>query len=211
MDLGFFRFLCLAETRRLVSLLGIIVALILVLQFSELPNSKFFSSLTARIKSFTLDTPLVNSTIDDNNVKLNASNSNSTNPLRNIAIGPQASSLDQVTNSEKSKELETVVGKDVNLTSQGIQSSLLAPQPMVPLSNGTFFDSKMYPKDGILEALQANYNATKGNDKPTISKNSKKKPLKVVTISEMNLMLQGSHASSQLLVCTGLCAICYNV
>ncbi|XP_024633710.1 probable glycosyltransferase At5g03795 isoform X2 [Medicago truncatula] len=91
----------------------------------------------------------------------------------------------------------SVDGKDVNLTSQGNQSSLLAPQPMIPLSNGTFFDSKMYPKDGILEALQANYNATKGNDKLMISKNSKKKPSKIVAISEMNLMLQRNHASSQ--------------
>ncbi|KAK2446246.1 Exostosin family protein [Trifolium repens] len=195
MDQGFFRFLCQAETRRLVSLLGITVALILVLQFSELPNSKFFSSLTARIKSFTIDSSLVNSTIEGNNVNvnLNSSNSRSNNTLQDIPISPQASSLDQVTNSNS---VSSVDGKDVNLTSQVNQSSLLAPQPMVPLSNGTFFDSKMYPKDGILESLEQ-INLTMSKDKPKISKNSKR-PSKVVPISEMNLMLQRSHAYSQI-------------
>jgi hypothetical protein len=205
MDQGFFRFLCQAETRRLVSLLGITVALILVLQFSELPNSKFFSSLTARIKSFTIDSSLVNSTIEGNNVNvnLNASNSRSNNTLQDIAISPQAYSLDQVTNSNS---VSSVDGKDVNLTSQVNQSSLLAPQPMVPLSNGTFFDSKMYPKDGILESLEQ-INLTMSKDKPKISKNSKR-PSKVVPISEMNLMLQRSHAYSQIAVCIiGLCEV----
>ncbi|XP_058785181.1 probable glycosyltransferase At5g03795 isoform X2 [Vicia villosa] len=185
MDLGFLRFLCQRETRRLVSLLGVTIALLFVLQFSELPNSEFFSSLTAKIKSFTMDTPMVNSS----------------------SISPQSSSLDQVASLEKGKGVETVVvfrndsssmssvdGKDVNLTSQGNQSSLLAPQPMVPSPNTSFFDSKAYPKDGILSSLQRS-NATTVKDASAIWKNSKRRPSKVVSISEMNLILQHNHDS----------------
>jgi hypothetical protein len=102
--------------------------------------------------------------------------------------------------------VSSVDGKDVNLTSQVNQSSLLAPQPMVPLSNGTFFDSKMYAKDGILESLEQ-INLTISKNKPKISKNSKR-PSKVVPISEMNLMLQRNHAYSQIAVCIiGLCEV----
>ncbi|CAI8599846.1 unnamed protein product [Vicia faba] len=189
MDLGLFRFLCQAETRRLVSLLGVTITILLVLQFSELPNSEFFSSLTAKIKSFTMDTPLVNSTIEthNGNVNLYASNSSS--------ISPQTSSLDEVASLEKGKRVETV---DVfrNHSSQENQSSLLAPQPMVPLSNTSFFDSKVYPKDGILSSLQRS-NATTVKDASAIWKNSKRRPSKVVSISEMNLILQHNHDSSQ--------------
>ncbi|KAI5403267.1 hypothetical protein KIW84_050729 [Lathyrus oleraceus] len=178
MDLGIFRYLCQAETRRLVSLLGVTIALILVLQFYELPNSEFLSSLTAKIKSFTMDTPLVNSTMETHNVNVNFNASNSS------SISPQESSLGSVD------------GKDVNLTSQGNQSSLLAPQPMVPLPNTSFFDSKVFPKDGILSSLLSS-NATIVKDASAIWKNSKRRPSKVVSISEMNLILQHSHGSSQ--------------
>lgn len=234
MDQGF-RFLCQAETKRLVSLLGISVALILVVQYSELPNSKLLSSLTATIASF-------------NNVHLNGSNSSSTHAFEEIVINPQASPLDQGTSSvvhngrgsvtlpapEKAKGLDTIVvgspmgsvqGKDINLTSQGTASSLLVPQPMVPLPNRTFLDSEMDSrshmisviststsaksnttdpayKDGKLGSLQ-NSNLTPSNNKPVTTKNSRKRPSKVVSISEMNLLLQHSHASSKLAVCIG--------
>lgn len=198
MDLGFFRFLCQAETRRLVSLLGVTIALLFVLQFSELPNSEFFSSLTAKIKSFTMDTPLVNSTMEthNGNVNLYASNSSS--------ISPQVASLETVVGFRNdSSSTSSIDGKDVNVTSQGNQSSLLAPQPMVPLPNTSFFDSKAYPKDGILSSLQRS-NATTVKDASAISKNSKRRPSKVVSISEMNLILQHNHDSSQRAVGFGL-------
>lgn len=50
MDRGF-RFLCQADTTRLVSFVGITVAIVLMVRYSELPNSKLLSSLTSRITS----------------------------------------------------------------------------------------------------------------------------------------------------------------
>ncbi|XP_027355915.1 probable glycosyltransferase At5g03795 [Abrus precatorius] len=231
MDPGF-RFLCQAETRRLISILGITVAIVLVVQYSELPNSKFLSSLTATITSFTMDTSLANSKVErnnnNNNMHLNGSNSSSTRAHEEIAISPQASLLehgvvvhngrDSITASapKKAKGLDSVV---VNLASQESASSVLSPQPMAPLPYRTSLDSEtdsrspmisvtpnatslksdttdpVY-KDGNFGPLQGS-NLTFHNDKPVTTKNPKKKPSKVVSISEMNLLLQHNHASSQ--------------
>ncbi|KAK7351490.1 hypothetical protein VNO77_10993 [Canavalia gladiata] len=249
MDRGF-RFLCQAETRRLVSFLGITVALVLLVQYSELPNSKFLSSITATISSFTMDASSVNSKVEGNNndnMHLNASKSSSTHAFEEIAISPQASLLDKgsVVNysiaapaPQKAKGLDSIVNftsrddgspmgsaqrkdsKEINLTSQGAASSSLAPQPMVPLPNKTSLDSgtdskspmisvtstaasaksnRTNPvyKDGNLASLQGG-NLTFNKDKPVTVKSSKKKPSKIVSIFEMNLMLQHSHAFSQL-------------
>ncbi|XP_057434753.1 probable glycosyltransferase At5g03795 isoform X2 [Lotus japonicus] len=243
MDRGF-RFLCQAETKRLISFLGIAVALVLVVQYSELPNSKLLSSLTAKITSFTMDISSVNSRMEGNDMHLNDSNSSS----EHVPSSPQYTPLDQVSASINAPAPENVKGlgsvvilnnfttrddgnspmgsvegkeKDTNLTSQGVASSLLAPQPMVPLPNrttsldseidsrspmisvissATSLESNMSDpvrKDGNSGSLQGS-GVTLGNGKPVSTKNSKKKSSKVVPISEMNLLLQRSHASSQI-------------
>ncbi|KAJ1409840.1 Exostosin-like [Sesbania bispinosa] len=182
--------------------------------------------------------------MEGNNMHLNGSNLSSTNAFEEIGISPQASPLDQGRSSvdhsdrsrgsipapapEKAKGLDTVVfnnftsvqGKDINFTSQGVASSPLAPQPMVPLPNRTSLDSEKDSRspmksiiststsvksnttdpvhsDGNSGSLQGS-NLTHSNDKPMNTKNSRKKPSKVVPISEMNLMLQHNHASSQI-------------
>lgn len=58
-------------------------------------------------------------------------------------------------------------------------------------------------KDGKSGSLQGSSNLTSNNGKPVTAKNSKKRPSKVVSISEMNLLLQHNHASSKLAVCFG--------
>lgn len=211
MDLGF-RFLCQAETGRLISLLGITVVLVLVVQYSELPNTKFLSSLTAKITSFTMDTF-----------------SNSTHSLEDIATSPQPSPpIDQGTSlvvynnstpsitaiapsPEKDKGVDNLLVFR-NDSSQGIASSLLAPQPMVSLPNRTFLDSEMNSTSSMIPVIStatsvksnatgssyADGNSVKSNDKPVVTKKSRKKPSKVVSISEMNLQLQHRHASSNL-------------
>lgn len=69
MDLGF-RFQCQAETRRSVSFLGISVTLTLVVQYSELLNSKLGSSLTVTITSFTMGTSSVNPIVEGNKITI---------------------------------------------------------------------------------------------------------------------------------------------
>ncbi|KAK7311773.1 hypothetical protein RJT34_10120 [Clitoria ternatea] len=247
MDRGF-RFMCQAETKRLVSLVGIIVALVLVVQFTELPNSKFISSLTSTITSFTMDTSLVNSKVEDNNMLLNHSNSNSTHAFEDIAISPQASLLDQgresslvyihnvthsiispapendvvfnnLTTRDNGSPIGSVQGKEKNFTSQGDLSSSLAPQPMVPLPNKTSLDSKTASKSPVIPVSSTatseksdnttdpvrnegklssskGSNSTFNNGKPVSAKNSKKRPSRVVSISEMNSVWQHIQASS---------------
>ncbi|KAL3023706.1 hypothetical protein AAZX31_04G081200 [Glycine max] len=237
MDRGF-RFLCQAETTRLVSFVGITVAIVFMVQYSELPSSKFLSSVTTKFTSFTMDTSSsVNSKVEGNNLHLNGSNSNSTHALEETAISPQVplfhNGSDSITSpaADTSKDLDSVVnftarndgspvssvqGREINLTSQGASS----PQPMVPLPNRTSLDSEtdsrspvvsvtsaatsvksntdpVY-KDGNSGSLPGNSNLTSNNVKPVTAKNSKKRPSKVVSISEMNLLLQHNHASSKL-------------
>ncbi|KAK7282980.1 hypothetical protein RIF29_12144 [Crotalaria pallida] len=112
--------------------------------------------------------------------------------------------------SDASSPMGSVQGKDMNFTS----NSLLAPRPMAPLPNRTSLDSETESRTPMISVTS---NATlvksdttdpvhkdeksgssQGNDKPNTTKNSRKRPSKVVTISEMNLMLQRSHASSKL-------------
>ncbi|RDX61150.1 putative glycosyltransferase, partial [Mucuna pruriens] len=208
------KFLCQAETKRLVSFVGITVVIVLMVQYSELPNSKFISSLTTKITTFTTDASSVNSKVEGNNMHLNGSNS----------ISPQASlsgfhnDRDSITAPalEKAKGLNNVVnfttrndgspmgsvqGKENNLTTQGAAP----PRPMVPLLNRTSLDSQtdsvkstatgpVY-KDGNSGSLQGSSNLTFNNGKPVTAKNSKKRPSKVVSMSEMNLLLQHNHAS----------------
>ena len=110
--------------------------------------------------------------------------------------------------------VSSVQGREINLTSQGASS----PQPMVPLPNRTSLDSETdsrspvvsvtsaatsVSKDGNSGSLPGNSNLTSNNVKPVTAKNSKKRPSKVVSISEMNLLLQHNHASSKLAVCFG--------
>lgn len=240
MDRGL-RFLCQAETRRLVSFLGITVALVLVVQYSELPYSKLLSSLTTKITSFSMDPSLVNSKLEGDNTHPNGSTSNSSHAFEQIPTSPQASRLDQsrgsvvkatgfdnvvifnnFTTREASSPMGSVQGKDMNLTAP----SSLAPQPMVPmpLPNRTSLDSETDSRSPMVSvtfnatsvksdttgpvykdeksgSLQGN-NLTFSNDKPVTTKNSRKRPSKVVTISEMNLLLKRSQSSSQLVVCT---------
>ncbi|XP_004501160.1 probable glycosyltransferase At3g07620 [Cicer arietinum] len=177
MDLGF-RYLSKAETRRLISFLGISIALILVLQYSELPNSKFLSSLTAKITSFTMDTSLANPNVEsNNNMNVNASNSSSTNSL---AMSPQVTS--SVVYNGKVTSSEDNEGDDSVTT-----ASVLAPQPSPVIS--VYKDEKSSFLQGSTPKI--------GDNKPVISMNSKRKPSKVVSLSEMNLQLQHSHASSK--------------
>ncbi|KAL5190225.1 putative glycosyltransferase [Glycine soja] len=195
-----------AETTRLVSFVGITVAIVFMVQYSELPSSKFLSSVTTKFTSFTMDTSSsVNSKVEGNNLHLNGSNSNSTHALEETAI----------TRNDGSP-VSSVQGREINLTSQGASS----PQPMVPLPNRTSLDSEtdsrspvvsvtsaatsvksntdpVY-KDGNSGSLPGNSNLTSNNVKPVTAKNSKKRPSKVVSISEMNLLLQHNHASSKL-------------
>ena len=235
MDMGF-RFLCHAETRRLVSFLGVTVALVLVVQFSELPYSKLLSSLAGKITSFSMDASLANSEVEG---------SNNTHPDGSIlSSSTHASQLDQGRNSvfhsgkgsitapasgpalEKAKGIDTVVFNnfttrdDSHLTSQGAAPSSLAPPPMAPLPNRTSLDSETDSRSPMmsvtsnatsvkLDATNPVYKDEKSGssqgktDKSVTTKISKKKPSKVVSISEMNSMLQHGHASSQVVVCTG--------
>lgn len=226
MDRGF-RFLCQADTTRLVSFVGITVAIVLMVQYSELPNSKLLSSLTSRITSFTIDTYSAYSKVEGDNMHLNGSNSNSTHALEDIAVSPQASlsGLDSVVNfstRDHGSPKGSVQGRENNLISQGAAS----PQPMVPLPNRTSLDSQTdsisplvsvtsaatsvksdstgpVNKDGNSGSLQGSSNLTSNNGKPLTAKSSKKWPSKVVSLSEMNLLLQHNHASSLLVVCFG--------
>ncbi|XP_047180242.1 probable glycosyltransferase At5g03795 isoform X1 [Vigna umbellata] len=237
MDRGF-RFLCKAETTRLVSFVGMAVAIVLMFQYSELPSGKFLSSVTTKIASFRMDTSLVDSKVEGDNMHLNGSNSNSKDAVEENAVS-RADSLfhngrDSITAPapEKAKGLtDSVVNfstrndvspigsapeKQLSLTSQGAAS----PQPMVPLPNRTSLDSETdsrspvvsvtstatsvksnatgsVSKDGKLGSLQGSSNMTVNNGKPVSAKNSKRRPSKVVSISEMNLLLQINHAYSQ--------------
>ncbi|CAJ1973894.1 unnamed protein product [Sphenostylis stenocarpa] len=238
MDRGF-RFLSKAETTRLVSFVGITVAIVLMVQYSELPTSKLLSSVTTKITSFRMETSSVNYKVDGNNMHLNGSNSNSKDALEEEAIGPQASLFHNGRDSttapapEKAKGLvDSVVNfttrndgsplgsaqqKQINLTSQGAAS----PQPVVSFPNRTSLDSEtasrspvvsvtspttsvesdtngLVSKDGNSGSVQGSSNMKVNNGKPLSAKNSKKRPSKVVSISEMNLMLQNNHAYSQL-------------
>lgn len=126
MDRGF-RFLCQAETTRLVSFVGITVAIVFMVQYSELPSSKFLSSVTTKFTSFTMDTSSsVNSKVEGNNLHLNGSNSNSTHALEEKAISPQVPQFhndrDSITSPapEKAKGLDgspmrSVQGRELNL------------------------------------------------------------------------------------------------
>lgn len=213
MDRGF-RFLCQAETTRLVSFVGITVAIVLMVQFSELPNSKLLSSLTTKITSFTIDTSSAYSKVEGNNMHLNGSNSNSTHPLEEVAISPHSSlsGLDSVVNfstRDYSSPMGNVHGREINLKSQGAAS----PQPMVTLPNRSFLDSPPdlnatsvksdatgpVNHDGNSGSLQgSSSNLTFNNGEPVTAKRSKKRPSKVVSLSEMNLLLQQNRASSRL-------------
>ncbi|KAK7410381.1 hypothetical protein VNO78_01117 [Psophocarpus tetragonolobus] len=238
MDRGF-RFLCQAETTRLVLFLGITVAIILMVQYSELPSSKFVSSVTSKITSFSMDTSSINSKVEGNNMPFNGSNSNTTHALEETPISPQVplfnNDRDSITAPapQKAKGLDSIVnftpgdddypmgsihGKQINLTSQ----EAVSPQPMMPLPNRTPLDSETdstspvlsvtstaisvksdktssVPKDGNSGSLQGSSNLKVNNGKPVTAKNSKKRPSKIVSISEMNLLLQRNHASSPLL------------
>ncbi|KAE9587050.1 putative xylogalacturonan beta-1,3-xylosyltransferase [Lupinus albus] len=214
-----FRFLCQAETKRLVSFLGITLAIVLVVQYSELPYTQLLSSLTTKITSFSMDPSLVNSEVEGNNIT-------HPNAFEQIPISPQASHLDQgrkakgfddvvvfnnFTTIDVASPMGSVQGKGVNLTAL----SSLAPQSMVQVFNRTSLDSET---DWISPAISVTSNATlvkadttdpvdkdeksgslQGNGKYKTTKNSRKRPSKVVSISEMNLILQRSHASSRLL------------
>ncbi|ESW09212.1 hypothetical protein PHAVU_009G109400 [Phaseolus vulgaris] len=236
MDRGF-RFLCKAETTRLVSFVGITVAIVLMFQYSELPSSKFLSTVTTKISSFRMDTSSANSKVEGNNMLLNGSNSNSKDALQDNAVNPQGSLFQNGRDSitapapEKAKGLDSVVnfttrndgspmgsaqGMQISLTSQGAAS----PQPMVPLPNRTSLDSETdsrspvvsvisaatsvksdttgsVSKDGNSGSLHGSSNMTVNNGKPVSVKNAKRRPSKVVSISEMNLLLQNNHAYSQ--------------
>lgn len=162
---------------------------------------------------------------------LNGSNSNSTHALEDMAVSSQASlsGLDSVINfstRDHGSPEGSVQGRENNLTSQGAAS----PKPMVPLPNRTSLDSPtdsinpLVPvtsaaisvksdstdpvnKDGNSGSLQGSSNLTSNNGKPVTAKSSKKRPSKVVSLAEMNLLLQHNHASSLLVQPTRLSAV----
>jgi len=243
MDRGF-RFLCKAETTRLVSFVGIAVAIVLMFQYSELPTGKFVSSVTTKITSFRMDTSLVNSKVEGNDMHLNGSNLNSKDAVEENAVSSMdslfnngrdsitapapekaiglADSVVNFTTTNDGSPMSSAPEKQLSLTSQGAAS----PQPMVPSPNRTSLDSETdsrspvasvtsaatsvksnttgsVSKDGKSGSLQGSSNMTVNNGKPVSAKNFKRRPSKVVSISEMNLLLQINHAYSQQEVCLG--------
>lgn len=98
-----------------------------MVQYSELPSSKFLSSVTTKFTSFTMDTSSsVNSKVEGNNLHLDGSNSNSTHALEEKAISPQVPQFhndrDSITSPapEKAKGLDgspmrSVQGRELNL------------------------------------------------------------------------------------------------
>lgn len=215
MDRGY-RFLCQAETRRLLSLLGVIVALVLVVQYTELPYSKMLSSLIpsfGKISSSQMETSRVSSELEGNNNTFDA-----------MASSPSPDAYEYAKNSATiyvSSPSNSVQKENVNLTnSQGVEveTPSFAPQPMASLPNLTSIDSKtesaspMLSVTSIVTSVKSDAkdptekngkpgSSSQGNGKPgSSSKSSKKRPSKVVSLSEMNILLQQSHASSQLVV-----------
>jgi len=137
----------------------------------------------------------------------------------------KAKGLDSVVNFTTRNDgspMGSAQGRQISLTSQGAAS----PQPMVPLPNRTSLDSETdsrspvvsvtsaatsvksdstgsVSEDGNSGSFHGSSNVTVTNGKPVSVKNSKGRPSKVVSISEMNLLLQNNHAYSQQEVCLG--------
>ncbi|MED6159633.1 hypothetical protein PIB30_043994 [Stylosanthes scabra] len=196
------------------------VVIVLMVQYFELPYSEFVTSLAGKITSFSMDASMVNSKLEGNigNTHPNGStlapldqdtSSVTHNNGNGSIINNAPSSL------EKPKEIDTVVFRDSsNLTSQGASSTsnrAPAPQIMVALSNQTSLinsetDSTSPMKSVVSNSTLARKGTTKdensgsgnGNGKYVITKNPKGKPSKVVSISDMNLLLKQGHDSSQL-------------
>ncbi|KAI4316111.1 hypothetical protein L6164_024124 [Bauhinia variegata] len=249
MDRGF-RFLCLAETRRSLLVLGITFTLVVVVLNSELPYSKVLSSLffsVGKISSFPAQTSSVNSKLEGNSTQ--PYGSNSAHAFDEIASSPETSQLDlnrssmvrysrdsitapasepapekvrkpeqaalvrNFTTKEDTSPAKTVQMEDNDLTSPGIAPSSVAPLPVVPLPNRTSLDSETnstIPAISVLSnatplnsdktdmprPLEGNYSRF-SNAKPIKGKMSRKAPSKVITFSEMNVLLQQNHAPSQ--------------
>ncbi|XP_057737377.1 probable glycosyltransferase At5g03795 isoform X1 [Arachis stenosperma] len=197
MNLGF-KFLCHAETKRLISLLGLIVVIVLVVQFSELPYSEFVTSLAGKITSFSMDASMVDSKLEGN---IDNTHPNGSTP---------ASQLDQ---DRSSLVHNNGNGSSIN---SAPSNHAPAPQSMVALSNQTSLNSETDSTSPMMSVMSnsslAKKDTTKGessgsllgnnskvgNGKYVTKKNPKGKPSKVVSISDMNLLLQQSHDSSQL-------------
>ncbi|KAF7817125.1 putative glycosyltransferase [Senna tora] len=236
MDRGY-RFLCQAETRRLLSFLGIAVALVLVVQYSELPYGKLLSSIIpsiGKISSFQMETSTVRSEMEDNNTHPNGSSSNHAFDAMASSPSPVAYELDPSTttpaperveyaNNFTAKDVRSPVNsvqiENINLTSQSVEHPSFAPQPMVSLPNKTSKDSETDSRSPVI-SVTSNATSVKSDTKdpthkeekpgfsqgngskssigkPVATKNSRKRPSKVVSISEMNILLQQTHASSQ--------------
>lgn len=244
-----FRFLCQAETRRLLTLLGITVALVLVIQYSELPYSKMLSSLIpsiGKVSNFQMESSSINSEMESKNTRPNGSSSN--HKFDAMASGPAPVSYEldpgrttlaagpapekargheyarNFTTENVSSPLNSVQVENIDLTSQKIDPPSISPPPMVSLPNISSLGSETDSRSSMISvtpnatsvesdtkdpthkdenpSFSPGNSTTQRRGKPMPAKNSKKRPSKVVSISEMNALLHQSHASSLLVVCT---------
>ncbi|XP_054788486.1 probable glycosyltransferase At5g03795 [Prosopis cineraria] len=238
MDWGF-RSLCQAETRRLITLLGVTAILISVVQYAELPYDKMLSLIPSirKISNSQIETSLGYSETEGSN---NLSNASSISVFEVMASSPTpeayegrssgvhstsgsilapASGLVPETKNFTANEICSPAN-NIDFTSRGIESPSFAPQPVVSMTSRASLVSETESRSPTISApsnaTPAKSDATKpaykdekpgfsqGNssmsskDKPATAKPSNKRPSKVVSISEMNQMLQQSHASSKL-------------
>ncbi|OMP02108.1 Exostosin-like protein [Corchorus capsularis] len=247
---GSFRLLCRAESRRLVLLMAITLALVLAVQYFELPYTEVFTSLFAVGKngSFPIRGSSSKSGMVDNVTLPNGLNSSQTYAINgtninagsntSFAIAPSISSLLENGNNvvhgpvphtapEQFISLEQNVTKDYNPssdTSSGSRGYDVAPSASPPvISQQILSDTKlrnstssvgenttvMLKKDEdpqFLHRTPPSGNVYSENKVPAIrdkrtktskkpKKKSKKAPQISVSISEMNDLLQRSHAS----------------
>ncbi|KAI9097750.1 hypothetical protein K1719_025521 [Acacia pycnantha] len=198
---------CQSETRRLLTLLGVTAILILVVQYAELPFGKmlFLIPSIRKISNSQIETSLGYSEIEGNN---NRSNASSVNAFEAMAISPTplSSGLAPETKNFTANDVISPVN-NIDFTLRKIEPPSFAPHSVIPTTSTTSLGSETEPRSPVIsvpsnatsvksDATKQGYSSKSRKDNPTTGKTSKKRPSKVVSISEMNLMLQQSHASS---------------
>lgn len=211
MDHGF-QFTCLQESKRFIWLLGIIFAVLMVVQHFELPYGSDLSSLlSSKVpfirKSYSSAGELSSdSEMSGKSTLSDGLNSTYTHAVHETSSDTEASTLMKETNYENA-------GKDgENSTLKGDKSSVSSGTPEkakdtehnisskeVTESNGSSF--------GIIQTRPLQGNLTRSNasssltDLPAVNKTSNMSTMPVMPISKMIEILQQSRSSPHSLVC----------
>lgn len=240
MDQGF-RFLCQAEARRLIFLMGATIALLIAIQYFEFPSIRVLSffSIDNNISFLPRESSSSNFEMSDNMIPSNGLNSTIASAPHERTNSSEASfSKKQAAEGNKSKEMEGSAKSNYALESNGgsvntsgFVSNATTSEDHVAQNktsilekgensvNGSEVEKAMAPEisfTNVTEDVASVSERSRSSDSAAIvnkeensgplpSNLSKKKfwkaPSRVVSISQMNELLQQSRALSNSVVC----------